>query len=189
MLRHIPVIPFPSMGEGEGGGEMADACARIRVSPPSPPSPSRGKGPRVLPPWAAHGFIGAFEALTQIAPPGFAGDDLTYEDWGLIEALSGIPHGTECGLGASHPVVVVGKPTMLRTTIYLDEETVLALRQLATLQKCSQTDVIRDALKRYFEQVQPEKKGALPGVGAYRSGRHDISEQAEELLRQAARRR
>jgi hypothetical protein len=78
---------------------------------------------------------------------------------------------------------------MLRTTIYLDEETVLALRQLATLQKCSQTDVIRDALKRYFEQVQPEKKGALPGVGAYRSGRHDISEQAEELLRQAARRR
>jgi hypothetical protein len=29
----------------------------------------------------------------------------------------------------------------------------------------------------------------LPGVGAYRSGRHDISEQAKELLRQAARRR
>jgi predicted transcriptional regulator len=78
---------------------------------------------------------------------------------------------------------------MLRTTIYLDEETVLALRQLATLQKRSQTDIIRDALKRYFEQVQPEKKGTLPGVGAYRSGRHDISEQAEELLRQAARRR
>jgi predicted transcriptional regulator len=78
---------------------------------------------------------------------------------------------------------------MLRTTIYLDEETVLALRQLATLQKRSQTDIIRDALKRYFEQVQPEKKSTLPGVGAYRSGRHGISEQAEELLRQVARRR
>jgi hypothetical protein len=34
---------------------------------------------------------------------------------------------------------------MLRTTIYLDEETVLALRQLATLQKHSQTDIIRKA--------------------------------------------
>ena len=44
MLRHIPVIPSPSMGEGEGGGEMADACARIRLSPPSPPSPLKGEG-------------------------------------------------------------------------------------------------------------------------------------------------
>jgi predicted transcriptional regulator len=77
---------------------------------------------------------------------------------------------------------------MLRTTIYLDEETVLALRQLANLQKRTQTEIIRDALKRYFEHVQPQKKSALPGIGAYRSGRHDISEQAEELLKQAARR-
>jgi hypothetical protein len=80
MLRHIPVIPSPSMG-GEGGGEMADACARIRISPPSPPSPSRGKGPRVLPPWAAatppspfaKGREGDFAALalgtTAINPP------------------------------------------------------------------------------------------------------------------------
>jgi hypothetical protein len=36
--------------------------------------PSRGKGPRVLPPWAAHGFIGAFEALTQISPRLCRGD-------------------------------------------------------------------------------------------------------------------
>lgn len=78
---------------------------------------------------------------------------------------------------------------MLRTTIYLDEDTVLALRQLATLQKRSQTDIIRDALKHYFEQVQSEKKLILPGVGAYRSGRHDVSEKAEELLKKAARRR
>jgi predicted transcriptional regulator len=78
---------------------------------------------------------------------------------------------------------------MLRTTIYLDEETVLALRQLANLQKRTQTEIIRDALKRYFEHVQPQKKSVLPGIGAYRSGRHDISEQAEELLKQAARRR
>jgi predicted transcriptional regulator len=78
---------------------------------------------------------------------------------------------------------------MLRTTIYLDEETVLALRQLANLQKRTQTEIIRDALKRYFEHAQSQKKSALPGIGAYRSGRHDISEQAEELLKQAARRR
>ena len=40
-LRPIPVIPSPSMGEGEDGGEMAEGGS-----------------------W----FQGAFEALTQISP-------------------------------------------------------------------------------------------------------------------------
>jgi hypothetical protein len=44
LLRYIPVIPSPSTGEGEGGGEIAEACARIRLSPPSPPSPLKGEG-------------------------------------------------------------------------------------------------------------------------------------------------
>ncbi len=66
---------------------------------------------------------------------------------------------------------------MLRTTIYLDEELVLALRQVAVRQKRSQTNIIRDALRHYFERIEPEKtKADLPGVGAYHSGRRDISE-------------
>jgi predicted nucleic acid-binding protein len=42
-------------------------------------------------------------------------------------------------------------------------------------------------LKRYFEETSPERKTPLPGVGAYRSGHRNISEKAEELLKQAAR--
>ncbi|MCX8050096.1 MAG: ribbon-helix-helix protein, CopG family [Methylohalobius sp.] len=78
---------------------------------------------------------------------------------------------------------------MFRTTLYLDEETVLALRQLAKLQKRTQAEIIRDALKRYFEHARLEKRRVLPGLGAYRSGRHDISDKAEELLKQAAKQR
>ena len=65
MLRHIPVIPSPSMGKGEGGGERAEAAPEFASHPHPHLPPSRGKEPRVLPPWAAHGFIGAFETLTQ----------------------------------------------------------------------------------------------------------------------------
>ena len=78
---------------------------------------------------------------------------------------------------------------MLRTTIYLDEETVLAVRQLAGQQQCSQADVIREALRRYLE-CQPEYPRPMPpGIGAYRSGRQDVSARAEDLLREAVRRR
>ena len=77
---------------------------------------------------------------------------------------------------------------MLRTTVYLDEETALAIRQLSDREKRSQAEIIREALRRYLRQAnkrQPPPKPA--GIGAYRSGRHDVSGRAEELLRQAAR--
>ena len=78
---------------------------------------------------------------------------------------------------------------MRRTTIYLDEDTVLAIRQLADAENLSQAEIIRDALKAYLQQAQASGRPLPPGIGAYRSGRQDISEQAEVLLRQATRRR
>lgn len=78
---------------------------------------------------------------------------------------------------------------MLRTTVYLDEDMVVALRQLADTENRSQAEIIRDALNAYLQQAQAKRRPLPPGTGAYRSGRRDISEQAEALLRQAARRR
>lgn len=79
---------------------------------------------------------------------------------------------------------------MHRTTVYLDDDTVLAIRQLATREQRSQAEIIRDALKQYFESSvqQPERPGII-GVGSYRSGRSDVSANAETILRRAARKR
>ena len=76
---------------------------------------------------------------------------------------------------------------MLRTTVYLDDEIALAIRQLAETQKRSQADIIRDALRKYIKQTSRQGRPPLSGVGAYHSGRSDISEKAEELLKKAAR--
>jgi hypothetical protein len=74
--------------------------------------------------------------------------------------------------------------------VYLDEETALAIRQLAETQKRSQADIIRDALGKYLKKTQRQiGRPSLPGVGAYRSGRADISQKAEALLKKAANRR
>lgn len=77
---------------------------------------------------------------------------------------------------------------MLRTTVYLDEETALAIRRLADIEKRSQAEIIRDALNTYVEQSKFQRGRPIPtGIGAYHSGRSDVSEKAEELLREAAR--
>ena len=79
---------------------------------------------------------------------------------------------------------------MLRTTVYLDEETVLAIRQLADTEGRSQAEIIREVLHAYLEQAEHRSGRPLPkGIGAYRNGRSDVAERAEELLRSAARQR
>lgn len=73
---------------------------------------------------------------------------------------------------------------MVKTTLYLETDTLQVLEQLANAQGRSQGEIIREALAVYAE------KGARPapkGIGAYRSGRSDVSERAEDLLREAAR--
>lgn len=72
---------------------------------------------------------------------------------------------------------------MIKTTVYLDPETALALRQLASSRGQKQAELIREALFLYTRQaVRPQPKG----IGRYRSGRSDISERADDLLREAA---
>ncbi len=75
---------------------------------------------------------------------------------------------------------------MIKSTVYLDAEIVLSLRQLAKARGTSQAELIREAVAGYTERAG---RPAPKGVGAYRSGRSDISEKAEVLLREAARRR
>ncbi len=77
---------------------------------------------------------------------------------------------------------------MLRTTVYLNEEEVLIIRKLSSIRKKSQAELIRDAIAKYVESSKKELQLALPpGVGAYNSGRSDISQNADEILRNAAR--
>lgn len=79
---------------------------------------------------------------------------------------------------------------MLRRTIYIEEATAGTLERLAADSGRSQSELIREALRRYVT----ERRGAgdhtgLPvGVGRYESGRSDISAQARELLRSPDRR-
>lgn len=75
---------------------------------------------------------------------------------------------------------------MTKKTLYLEDDTVRTLEQLADKEGCSEADVIREALVVYQgTRLRPVPKG----VGSYRSGRSDVSSRAEELLRQAARER
>lgn len=74
---------------------------------------------------------------------------------------------------------------MVKTTLYLEETTAHVLEELASEEGRSQGEVIREALLVYKGR-QP--RSAPKGVGEYRSGRSDVSERADELLRQAARR-
>jgi predicted transcriptional regulator len=72
-----------------------------------------------------------------------------------------------------------------KTTVYLDTDTVLALRQMAESQGRPQAELIRDALATYTRKA---KRPKLPGVGEFDSGHTDTSERADELLRRAAKR-
>jgi hypothetical protein len=71
-----------------------------------------------------------------------------------------------------------------KTTVYLDTDTVLALRRMSESQGRSQAELIRDALQAYTAKA---KRPLPPGMGKYDSGESDISERAEEILREAAK--
>jgi predicted transcriptional regulator len=72
-----------------------------------------------------------------------------------------------------------------KTTIYLDSDTMLALRQMAETQGRSQSELIRDALSAYTGKV---KRPRIPGIREFDSGHTDTSERAEDILRCAAKR-
>ena len=74
---------------------------------------------------------------------------------------------------------------LTKTTVYLDSDTVLALRQMSKTQGRSQAELIRDAVETYARKT---KRPKIPGVGEFDSGHTDTSERADQLLKRAAKR-
>ena len=68
---------------------------------------------------------------------------------------------------------------MQKTTLYLDDETRIALRQAARSQGRNQSELIRAAIAAYLQRYD---RPTLTGIGAYSSGRGDIGERAEDLF-------
>jgi hypothetical protein len=75
---------------------------------------------------------------------------------------------------------------MVKTTVYLDSDLALALREKARSEGRTQSELIREALRVYTEASH---RAEIKGLGMFRSGRSDVSQRAEALLRSAARRR
>jgi predicted transcriptional regulator len=68
-------------------------------------------------------------------------------------------------------------------TIELTGDIAEGLRRLAAAQERSETDIVREAVATYVRTARPLPKG----MGKYHSGEATTSEQARDLLRQAAR--
>jgi len=75
---------------------------------------------------------------------------------------------------------------MVKTTVYLDADVALQLRQLAGTEGRSQAELIREALAAYTSRA----RSPLPsGAGRFRSGRGDVAGNRKSILRAAARKR
>jgi predicted transcriptional regulator len=72
---------------------------------------------------------------------------------------------------------------MTKTTVYLDPDLALTLRQLAASEGRAQAELIREALAEYARR---RKRPAIPGIGEFDSGHTDTSQKAEQILRRAA---
>lgn len=70
---------------------------------------------------------------------------------------------------------------MVKTTVYLDAEVVVALRQLSQQEGRSQAELIRNALAEFARQ---RKRPAIPGVGEFDSGESTVSARAGKILRE-----
>lgn len=67
-----------------------------------------------------------------------------------------------------------------KTTVYLDAEAYRRLQRLARARGRPSAELVREAVLEYAARHEPAR--AAKSVGAFRSGRRDLSERAEELL-------
>jgi len=72
---------------------------------------------------------------------------------------------------------------LTKTTVYLDSDTVLALRQMSETQGRSQAELIRDALEAY---TTASKRPLPRGLGKY-DGEPRGAERAKDFLRSTAK--
>jgi len=75
---------------------------------------------------------------------------------------------------------------MKRTTVFADENTLLSLQAIARETGVSVAELIRRALEAFVDQYRSSKP-PLSFVGIGRSGRPDVAERSEELLRQSTK--
>jgi hypothetical protein len=76
---------------------------------------------------------------------------------------------------------------MVKTTVYLDDETVAALKGISKRSAKPQAQLIRDALRAF---ALAGNRPPLPaGMGMFDSGHADTAARKKELLNQAARSR
>jgi len=68
-----------------------------------------------------------------------------------------------------------------KTTVYLDPDDYRRLKSLARAQGRSTASLVREAVAEYARSHAPPTRPSSVGIG--RSGRGDVSEQAEALLR------
>ena len=68
----------------------------------------------------------------------------------------------------------------LKTTVYLDADAYQRLKRLARARRRPPAELVREAVLEYAAKHEPAR--AARSIGAFRSGRHDLSERAEELL-------
>jgi predicted transcriptional regulator len=73
---------------------------------------------------------------------------------------------------------------MVKTTVYLDNDLALAIRQLASSEGRPQAEIIREALIRHTHQADRPKPKR---IGAFHSGRADVSERSKDLIREAVK--
>ena len=69
---------------------------------------------------------------------------------------------------------------MQKTTVYLDPADYRALKRIAARTKRQPAELVREAVAEYAARHEARK--APRSIGAFASGRRDLSERAEELL-------
>ena len=70
---------------------------------------------------------------------------------------------------------------MQKTTIYMDEDAYRRLKQLARARRRRPAEMVREAVAEYTARHAPRRKAR--SVGAFKSGRRDLGQRAEDLLR------
>ena len=72
---------------------------------------------------------------------------------------------------------------MKRTTVFVDDEVIGALQTIARRRGVPLAEIAREALGAYVSRQRRRRKSlTLTGIGS--SGRNDVAERAEELLKE-----
>jgi hypothetical protein len=77
---------------------------------------------------------------------------------------------------------------MEKTTVYLDEVDYRRLKRVAARRRVAPASLLREAVAEYVARHDAPARHAR-SLGAFRSGRRDLAEKAEALLRGFGRRR